>query len=187
MKGNRTASYELQSTVVPTLEEVMRWIGSRVNDIYGAPVGRLEDVLSDPVTEKPRWLLVRTGATGAHRTLVPAVEAVGGRRRLCVKIDRELVRSAPAILRGTPMSEELDAEFARLYGVRARPQAPSRQPNAAAKPPSRPGFVPARARQRPQGRMQRRFAARAATPSPARHSRPAAVSAKLALLAGTAH
>jgi len=44
-----------------SLDEALGWIGSRVDDLYGVGVGRLEDIWIDPGTGIPRWLLVKEG------------------------------------------------------------------------------------------------------------------------------
>ena len=62
---------ELRGGNKPSLNEALGWIGSRVDDIYGAGVGRLEDVWIDPGTGAPRWLLVKEGRFGGRSTLVP--------------------------------------------------------------------------------------------------------------------
>ena len=41
---------ELRGGKKPNLSDALGWIGSRVDDIYGAAVGRLEDVWIDPGT-----------------------------------------------------------------------------------------------------------------------------------------
>jgi hypothetical protein len=44
---------------VPTLYEVLGWIGGRLDDRYGARIGRIEDVFVDH--GRPAWLMVNAG------------------------------------------------------------------------------------------------------------------------------
>ena len=69
---------ELRGGSKPSLNEALGWIGSRVDDIYGASVGRLEDVWIDPGTGVPRWLLVKEGRFGGRTTLIPFEDATAG-------------------------------------------------------------------------------------------------------------
>ena len=66
---------ELRGSARPTLQQALRWIGSRVDDIYGASIGKLEDIWMDPDSGEPLWLLVRDGRIGGRHTLVPFAQA----------------------------------------------------------------------------------------------------------------
>ena len=54
----------------PTVEEAQGWVGSRLDEIGGAGVGKIEGVYVDAVTGEPEWLLARIGHFGRHG-LVP--------------------------------------------------------------------------------------------------------------------
>ena len=64
---------ELRGGSKPSLNEALGWIGSRVDDINGVAIGRLEDVWIDPATGEPRWLLVKEGRFGGRSTRQPTV------------------------------------------------------------------------------------------------------------------
>src|SRR5690348_14982441 len=82
--GQRMIAAGLRGGSKPSLNEVLGWIGSRVDDIYGASVGRMEDVWIDPGTGAPRWLLVREGRFGARSTLIPFEDATAGTEHVWV-------------------------------------------------------------------------------------------------------
>ncbi len=86
---------ELRSAAIPTAEEARGWIGERVTDIHGKPIGRLSEIWADPTTGEAAWLLVRFGGGADACTVVPLREASHGPRRVWVRLEREVIRSAP--------------------------------------------------------------------------------------------
>jgi hypothetical protein len=61
---------ELRGSTLPNLREALGWVGYRVDDLYGANVGRLEDIWVDPRDGTPRWILVREARRfGGRHTL----------------------------------------------------------------------------------------------------------------------
>ena len=88
---------ELRGGNKPGLNEALGWIGSRVDDIYGANVGRLDDVWIDPGTGMPRWLLVKEGRFGGRTTLIPFEDATAGAGHVWIPYERDVVRHAPEV------------------------------------------------------------------------------------------
>ena len=82
---------ELRGGNNSSLNEALRWIGSRVDDIYGTSVGRLEDVWIDPGTGVPSWLLVKEGRFGGRTTLIPFGDATAGAGHVWVPYEQEIV------------------------------------------------------------------------------------------------
>ena len=74
---------------MPSLYEVLGWIGSRLQDGDGARVGRVEDAFID--RGRPAWLLVSAGRIRRREIFVPveAVASVDGALR--VSCDRDEV------------------------------------------------------------------------------------------------
>lgn len=101
----------------PNLNEALGWIGSRVDDLYGAQVGRLEDVWIDPGTGEPRWLLIKEGRFGGRVTLIPFEDATAGAGHVWVPYEREVVSSAPQIESGAPLTREVETSLRRHYAV----------------------------------------------------------------------
>jgi hypothetical protein len=111
----------------------MRWIGSRVDDIYGTTIGKVADVWTHERTGRPRWLLVQLGRFGGHYSLVPFADASGGTADVWIPYDGPTVRRAPAVIPGVPLTRDLDAEFEEHYAVARAAATPSPQA-----PPARP-------------------------------------------------
>lgn len=110
---------ELRGGNKPSLNEALGWIGSRVDDIYGANVGRLEDVWIDPGTGVPRWLLVKEGRFGGRTTLIPFEDATAGAGHVWVPYEREIVREAPEIEPGAPLTHQVEAALRSHYAANA--------------------------------------------------------------------
>ncbi len=103
----------------PSLNEALEWIGSRVDDIYGSPIGRLEDVWIDPGTGEPRWLLVKEGRFGGRSTLVPFTDVAAGEDHVWVPYDRDVVREAPQVEPGAPLTQQVEATLRNHYAANA--------------------------------------------------------------------
>ncbi len=133
---------ELRGGNKPSLNEALGWIGSRVDDIYGTGVGRLEDVWIDPGTGVPRWLLVKEGRFGGRTTLIPFEDATAGAGHVWIPYERDVVREAPEVESGSPLTQQLEAELRRHYAANAAPAAlpESRRDSTAATPGA--GFQP---------------------------------------------
>ena len=86
--------YELRSATVPSLDEARDWTGARVDDIRGRHIGRLLDVLPDPMHEEPGWLMVRFSARADRCTLIPLRSA--SRARVAGSQLTKATRGGPA-------------------------------------------------------------------------------------------
>ena len=117
---------ELRGGSKPSLNEALGWIGSRVDDIYGANVGRLEDVWIDPATGVPRWLLVTEGRFGGRTTLIPFEDATAGAGHVWVPYEREIVRAAPEIEPGAPLTHQVETSLRAHYASRLSPSSAER-------------------------------------------------------------
>lgn len=106
---------ELRGASRPSLDEALGWVGSRVDDIYGTGVGRLEDVWIDPGTGMPRWLLVKEGRFGGRTTLIPFEDATAGAGHVWIPYERDIVREAPAVQPGAPLTKHLEAQLREHY------------------------------------------------------------------------
>lgn len=130
---------ELRGGSKPSLNEALGWIGSRVDDIYGSSVGRLDDVWIDPGTGVPRWLLVKEGRFGGRTTLIPFEDATAGAGHVWVPYERDVVRDAPEIEPGAPLTQGIEDALRSHYSANA-PSAISQRANSA--PPSSLGQGP---------------------------------------------
>ncbi len=135
---------ELRGGNRPSLNEALGWIGSKVDDIYGASVGRLEDVWIDPGTGAPKWLLVKEGRFGGRTTLIPFEDATAGAGHVWIPYERDVVREAPAVAPGAPLTQSVESTLRSHYTAnkpaspahRGRGQAPAAAPAAAPPPPT---------------------------------------------------
>ncbi len=123
---------ELRGGNKPGLNEALGWIGSRVDDIYGANVGRLDDVWIDPGTGMPRWLLVKEGRFGGRTTLIPFEDATAGAGHVWIPYEREVVRKAPEVQPGAPLTASVESALREHYrnagGSHHAPTAPHQHP-----------------------------------------------------------
>jgi hypothetical protein len=108
---------ELRGGGKPSLNEALGWIGSRVDDVYGSAIGRLEDVWIDPATGEPRWLLVKEGRFGGRSTLVPFDQATPGDDNVWIPYERSVVREAPQIEPGVPLTQQVEATLRNHYAA----------------------------------------------------------------------
>lgn len=107
-------------------EEVTSWIGCRLDDVYGAKIGRVCGVYVDRDTDEPRWLLVRTGRTRADYHAVPRSGAACGNGRVWIGLMRGNVLASPPIVVRRPLSRAMEAALCRHYEL---PDASQAQPH----------------------------------------------------------
>ena len=103
-------------TELPGTDEALTWAGAKLDVMGGGVVGRVEGVLVDAESGDPKWLLVRMGRLGHHSAL-PFPHAVGGVGRVWAPYDREMVRQAPRVDAGQPLSRERELELCAFYGI----------------------------------------------------------------------
>ena len=99
------------------LNEVLAWTGYRVDDVYGARVGTVQDVYVDHETDTPCWILVKMGRFSDAHALLPIRDAVAGNGHVWIPYEKDLIRRAPQISAGMPISQELERALCVHYGV----------------------------------------------------------------------
>ena len=100
----------------PDAAEAQGWIGSRLDEIGGAAVGKIDGFFVDTDTRRPEWLVVRLGRFG-QQGLVPAREAVGVAGRVWVPYARETIKAAPKAGTKGPLTGEAELELLKHYGA----------------------------------------------------------------------
>jgi hypothetical protein len=100
----------------PDAAEVQQWIGSRLDDLGGANVAKIQSFYVDSETGRPEWLVVRLGRFG-HHMLVPAREAVGAVGRVWVPYSRERIKQAPKVNTKAPLTGETELALLEHFGV----------------------------------------------------------------------
>ena len=101
---------------LPDTVEALAWAGAKLDEMSGSAIGRVEGVLVDAETGDPKWLLVRMGRFG-HHTALPFSHAVAGIGRVWAPYDRDMVRRAPRIDAGQPLTRERELELCAFYGI----------------------------------------------------------------------
>jgi hypothetical protein len=123
---------------LPGPEATHRWQGRTLVDHNGEPLGSIEVIYLDKVTNQPEWALLEAGATGPARTFVPLVSAGEEGDTVRVLFAKALVEGAPAMAADRELSEDQEAELYRHYGVPySRADSPSGLP-AGEPPPAAP-------------------------------------------------
>jgi sporulation protein YlmC with PRC-barrel domain len=103
--------------VMLDLNEVLSWTGFRVDDVYGARVGTVQDVYVDQESDKPCWMLVKMGRFSDAHALLPLNDAVAGAGHVWVPYEKDLIRRAPQVPPGMPVAQQLEAALCAHYGV----------------------------------------------------------------------
>jgi hypothetical protein len=94
-----------------------RWQGRTLVDHHGEPLGTIEIIYLDKVTNQPEWALLEAGAAGPTRTFVPLVSAGEEGDTVRVGFAKTLVEGAPAMAADRELSEDQEGELYRHYGV----------------------------------------------------------------------
>lgn len=103
-------------SAAPGLTEVSAWIGSRLDDLRGTAMGKVDGAYVDDETGRPEWLLVRLGRFG-QRSLVPAREAVGGVGRVWVPYEREVIRNSPKVDGKSAITCDWERSLLAYFGI----------------------------------------------------------------------
>lgn len=99
------------------LGEAMGWTGYRVDDVYGARVGTVADIYVDHDSDAPCWILVKMGRFSDAHALLPVRDAVAGSGHVWVPYEKDLIRRAPQMAPGMPLSQEHERALCAHYGV----------------------------------------------------------------------
>jgi hypothetical protein len=99
-----------------TLAEVQSWVGFKLDDMGGSSIGRVEGAYVDDNSGKPEWLMARMGRFG-HHCLVPARDAVAAGGHVWVPYARDLIRKAPRLDAGKPITRDTEQQLLDHYGV----------------------------------------------------------------------
>ena len=99
------------------LQEALGWSGLRVDDVYGARIGIVEDIYVDHETDSPCWILVKLGRFSDAHALLPIRDAVAGNGHVWIPYEKDLIRRAPQVAAGMPITQELERALCAHYGV----------------------------------------------------------------------
>jgi hypothetical protein len=99
------------------LNEALAWTGFRVDDVYGARVGTVQDIYVDQESDTPCWMLVKMGRFSDAHALLPLNDAVPGTGHVWVPYEKDQIRRAPQITPGMPLAQQLELTLCVHYGV----------------------------------------------------------------------
>ena len=102
---------------LPSAEEASAWVGSRVDEIDGTAVGKLESLLVDADDGSPTWFVIRRGRLG-HRSAIPVEFVAPGVGHVWTPFSRETIQSAPEVTRDQGLSRDLERDLAAHFGIR---------------------------------------------------------------------
>jgi hypothetical protein len=102
---------------LPGPEATHRWQGRPLVDDNSQPLGTIEVIYLDKVTDQPEWALLEAGEPGPARTFVPLVSASEEGDTVRVPFARILVEEAPRMAADQELSEDQEQELYRHYGV----------------------------------------------------------------------
>jgi hypothetical protein len=102
---------------LPGPEATHRWQGRTLVDHNGDPLGRIEVIYLDKVTNQPEWALLEADAAGPAPTFVPLVGAGEEGNTIRVPFAKTLVEGAPSLPADRELSEDQEGELYRHYGV----------------------------------------------------------------------
>ena len=99
---------------LPGRDEARNWVGRTVVDREGIELGACTAVLADEATGVPEWFYVEVDGVSA---VVPALDADGAGDRVVVTVTRTQVTSAPSSGGALELSQALEADLYRHYGI----------------------------------------------------------------------
>jgi hypothetical protein len=102
---------------LPGPDVTHRWQGRTLVDHHGQPLGNIEIIYLDKVTNQPEWALLEAAATGPNRTFIPLVSAGEEGDTVRVPFAKTLVEGAPSMPTDQELSEDQEGELYRHYGV----------------------------------------------------------------------
>lgn len=92
-------------------------IGANVTGVDGTKLRKVEDVYVDAATDRPEWVVVKTGMLASHVSLIPLAEASQHDGELRVPYDKALVKEAPHQEPGQELDPAEEAELFRYCGI----------------------------------------------------------------------
>lgn len=100
----------------PPLKEALGWVGFRVDDMNGTRVARVEGIEVDAADGEPVWVVVKLGRFGKV-TAVPYGDCADGPGRIWVAHGRKVIRGAPPVESGKPLTREREIALCEHYFI----------------------------------------------------------------------
>ena len=93
------------------------FVGHEVVDTAGDHLGVVSDVLADPATLEPRWLVVDSGLLKSSHFVPVEGSSRGEDGHIVVPYDKDTIQSAVKATRDHVLSPEEERELADHYGL----------------------------------------------------------------------
>lgn len=120
------------------IDAALACVGSKLDEVGGGSVGKVEAVLQDAEDGSPTWLVVRIGRFG-KRAAVPFDYAAPGVGHVWTPFDRETIRAAAELDPSGGLSAADEIALAAHFGV---PEGSGRAEAVAGRGEEDPGSVP---------------------------------------------
>lgn len=120
------------------IDAAIACVGSKLDDVGGGSVGRVEAVLADAGDGSPTWLVIRLGRFG-KRAALPFDYAAPGVGHVWTPFDRDVIRAAAELDPGEGLSAADERALLTHYGV---PAGSGRHEAVAGRGDEDPGSVP---------------------------------------------
>lgn len=107
----------------PSKEEASSWVGWQLDEVGGAPVGRVHAIYVDSDSGAPAWLIAALGGGGrfgrrrASLVAVPLRDCAGAGGRVWTAHGREPLREAPIVDPTRPLLREHELAICGHYGI----------------------------------------------------------------------
>lgn len=98
------------------LGQAQACVGSKLDELGGATIGRIDGVLVDSLDRSPTWLVVRLGRFG-RRAAVPFDYAAPGVGHVWTPFPRATIRAASGLDPAAGLSSADERELAAHYGI----------------------------------------------------------------------
>jgi hypothetical protein len=131
-----------EAAAMPSLAEVMRWVGAEVREIDGAKAGEVHGFFVDAVGGAPAWLVARVGRRrSAKLVAVPLRDCAGAAFGVWVAQEGEALSTAPVVDPTRPLRREHELTICSHFGIgetvgRAAEVARRAEGTVTAKPPA---------------------------------------------------
>lgn len=105
---------QLAAVVVESLSD---WRGQDVVDPEDQKLGKLEEIYYDVSTDQPTFVGIKSGRISKHLSIVSLQGASVGRDHLRVDWTKAEVKDAPSIDPGAEITEAVEVEAHRYFGL----------------------------------------------------------------------
>jgi hypothetical protein len=107
-----------EPAAMPSLAEVVSWVGAELAEAGGTAVGEVEGFFVDVVSREPAWLIARLSRRrGTRLVAVPLRDCAGAPFGVWVAEDGEKLRTAPVVDPARPLRREHELTICAHFGI----------------------------------------------------------------------